>query len=108
MQHRSYIFLALLLGLVLSPAVQSYAAAEKNRSAEQDRFFETRIRPLLANNCYQCHGPDKQASDLRLDSREGVLRGGASGKSVIVAGQPEKSRLIRAVRHQDEMLKMPP
>ena len=83
-------------------------AADDKPAPTQLEFFEKRIRPLLADNCYQCHGPDKQKSSLRLDSREGLLRGGASGMPLVVAGQPDKSLLIRAVRHQDDMLKMPP
>jgi hypothetical protein len=102
-----FIFLVLLPGLVLSQAA-AVSAAQKQPTLEQIRFFETHIRPLLADNCYPCHGPDKQKSDLRLDSHEGLLRGGASGVPPIVAGQPEKSLLIRAVSHQDNMLKMPP
>ena len=107
MHHRS-ILLALLPGVVLSQAVPVHAADERQPTSEQVRFFETRSRPLLADNCYPCHGPDKQKSNLRLDSWEGILRGGASGTPPVVAGQPEKSLLIRAVRHQDDMLKMPP
>jgi hypothetical protein len=107
MHYRS-ILLALLPSVVLSQAPPVHAADARQRTPEQVRFFETRIRPLLADNCYPCHGPDKQKSDLRLDSREGLLRGGASGRPPVVVGQPEKSLLIRAVRHQDDMLKMPP
>src|SRR5690242_20365571 len=107
MHHRS-ILLALLPGVLLSQAAPVHAADERQPTSEQVRFFETRIRPLLADNCYPCHGPDKQKSNLRLDSREGLLRGGASGMPLVVAGQTGNSLLIRAVRHQDGMLKMPP
>ena len=67
-------------------------------------FFETRIRPLLVNNCFTCH-TDNEMGDLRLDSRSSLLRGGKSGPAV-VAGKPEESLLIRAVRQVGE-LKMP-
>jgi cytochrome c553 len=99
--------LALLAGLGLCCATGLGFAGPRTPTPEQVRFFETTIRPLLANHCYQCHGPDMQRSDLRLDSREAILRGGASGEPVIVAGQPEQSLLLRAVRRQGD-LKMPP
>ena len=81
--------------------------AETEPTAEQLRFFETSIRPLLADKCFKCHGAEKQWGTLRLDSREALLRGGDSG-AAIVSGKPKDSLLIRAVRHEDEDLKMPP
>ncbi len=70
-------------------------------------FFEREIRPLLAAHCYACHGPGTQTpmAGLRVDSREGLLRGGASGPA-IVPGHPERSRLIAMIRGKP--LSMPP
>jgi hypothetical protein len=68
-------------------------------------FFETRVRPVLANKCYSCHTASKLGG-LRLDSRAAILEGGKSGPAVI-PGKPSESLLIRAVRHADEKLKMP-
>jgi mono/diheme cytochrome c family protein len=68
-------------------------------------FFEREIRPVLAENCYSCHGPKASQSGLRLDSRAAVLKGGVRG-SALSAGAPEKSWLLRSVRHQG--LQMPP
>ena len=68
-------------------------------------LFENRIRPLLANNCYVCH-TDLESSGLRVDSRSALLTGGKRGAAV-VAGKPEDSLLIRAVRQKGN-LKMPP
>src|SRR3954464_7506933 len=73
-------------------------------AADDVEFFEKRVRPVLATNCYSCHGPDKQFGSLRLDSRERVLSGGKSGPAAI-PGKPNESLLIKAVRHQG--LKMP-
>src|SRR4051794_40360117 len=67
-------------------------------------FFETRVRPILANNCYGCHTNSKLGG-LRVDSREALLQGGSSGPS-IVPGSPEKSLLVSAVVQSGE-LKMP-
>jgi mono/diheme cytochrome c family protein len=70
-------------------------------------FFERKVRPLLAENCYSCHGPEKQKGKLRLDSPGAIRAGGESGP-ILVPGKPEESRMILAVSYQDEDLKMPP
>src|SRR5437016_14297048 len=78
-------------------------------SREGIEFFEKRIRPVLTEKCYKCHSAaaEKIKGGLRLDSRSGWMKGGESGP-VIVPGNPEKSRLIHAVRHTDSSLQMPP
>ncbi len=81
--------------------------AEPTPTPEQATFFETRIRPVLANNCFVCHGEKSQASGLRLDSRASLLKGGDSGPA-IVAGDPEKKSLLLKVIHQTGAIKMPP
>jgi len=68
-------------------------------------FFESHIRPILANNCYSCHAAS-QLGGLRVDSRDALLKGGKSGPA-IAPGEPDKSLLIRAVRQTDPKLKMP-
>ncbi len=68
--------------------------------------FENQIRPLLVKHCIGCHGPKKSESNLRLDSRAGVLKGGISGPAM-VPGQAQQSLLIQAVRHAGD-LEMPP
>ncbi len=70
-------------------------------------FFERKVRPLLAEQCYSCHGAEKQKGHLRLDSPGAIRAGGESG-SVVVPGDPLKSQLIIAVGYQSEDLKMPP
>ena len=69
-------------------------------------FFETRVRPVLAKNCFACHTATAMGG-LQLDSREHILKGGQDG-AVIVPGDPDKSLLIQAVRQTHEWLKMPP
>ncbi|MDB5339564.1 MAG: hypothetical protein JWN70_5183 [Planctomycetaceae bacterium] len=83
------------------------STAAEAPTAEQLQFFETSIRPVLVEHCQKCHGEAKQWGSLRLDSAKALLEGGDSGAAV-VPGQPEKSLLIRAIRQQDEDLKMPP
>src|SRR3954468_984503 len=68
-------------------------------------FFESKVRPLLAANCYDCHA-DERMGGLRVDSREALLKGGKSGPA-IVPGDPDKSLLIEAVRQTRATLKMP-
>ena len=75
-------------------------------AARHAEFFEARIRPVLAEHCFSCHGPKKQQSGLRLDSRGGLLKGADSGL-VVVPGRPEESPLIEVIRH-DATIKMPP
>ncbi|MFO1022784.1 MAG: PSD1 and planctomycete cytochrome C domain-containing protein [Planctomycetales bacterium] len=79
----------------------------KEPTAEQVQFFETGVRPVLTEHCQSCHGEKKQWGGLRLDSREALIKGGDSG-AVVVAGKPGKSRLIKAIRHDDPDFKMPP
>src|SRR5262245_30836064 len=71
-------------------------------------FFEKHVRPVLVEHCYKCHSAasEKLRGSLRLDTREGMLKGGDSGPA-IVPGDPDKSLLIKAVRHASEDLKMP-
>ena len=65
------------------------------------------MRPILAEHCYRCHGGEKHENDLFLNSRSGILKGGDRGPP-IVAGKPDDSVLIQAVRYTDDDLKMPP
>ena len=71
---------------------------------EQKDFFENRVRPVLAQNCFACH-TNSQMGGLRLDSLDGLLKGGKSGAAV-VPGAPEKSMMITAIRQTTE-IKMP-
>jgi hypothetical protein len=73
-------------------------------AAESDDFFESKVRPILVNNCSVCHG-DAAMSGLRVDSREGLLKGGSMGPAII-PGDPDASLLIRSVRQTGD-LKMP-
>jgi mono/diheme cytochrome c family protein len=69
-------------------------------------FFEQRIRPMLAEHCIECHGPEKQKGGLRVDSRTSLLHGGENGPAM-VPGKPEASLLLKAISHSDRELAMP-
>jgi hypothetical protein len=76
--------------------------------ADEETFFELKIRPVLAGTCFKCHGGSKVSGGLRVDSRDALLKGGDSGPA-LVAGEPERSLLLRALRHDaGSDLKMPP
>ncbi|MBI1313295.1 DUF1549 domain-containing protein [bacterium] len=94
---------------LLAAESESSDEADASRSAEmhaeQVRFFEARIRPLLAKRCFKCHGAEKQKGGLRVDAGANLLQGGESGPS-IVPGKPDESLLIESVRY--ESFEMPP
>ena len=85
---------------------QNEKAAPKFNQQQLD-FFETKVRPLLAKHCYECHGPKKQESELRLDSRDLILSGGASGEPAAIAGKPDQSILLQSIKHTGDY-EMPP
>ncbi|EDY17001.1 protein of unknown function DUF1549 [Chthoniobacter flavus Ellin428] len=99
----------LTVAAVLS-GVASAGAAVPSDLAQLD-FFEKKIRPVLSEQCYECHSATskKVKGGLLLDTAEGILKGGDSGPS-IVAGKPEKSLLLTSMKHSDPDpdLAMPP
>src|SRR5947199_4933577 len=81
-------------------------AAALARAAEPGEFFETKVRPVLAKNCYACHAESRMGG-LRLDSAAAIEKGGNSGP-VIIAGKPDESLLVQAIRRTHQRIKMPP
>src|SRR5881628_1971161 len=102
-------FLIFFLGACVLADAAAPTPFAPQLTAAQTAFFENKIRPLLTKNCYKCHSSEslKLKGELRLDTREGLLKGGSSGPA-IVPGDPEKSLLIKAVRYTDPDLQMPP
>ncbi len=98
------------VALVAGLLVGSLRAEEpKKPFAPADvQFFETKVRPLLSEFCFKCHGDVKRPKGgLRLDSLSAMLTGGDQGPA-LVPGQPDKSLLIKAITYADKELKMPP
>ncbi len=87
-------------------AVLSLAASGFAADPASVEFFETKVRPVLAEHCYSCHGPKKQNAGLRLDTAEGFRKGADAGP-VAVAGDPTKSRLVKAIERKGDY-PMPP
>ena len=90
---------ALLLGLASGPSVGVLPGAEP------DKFFETKVRPLFVAQCQVCHGDKQQMGGIDLSRKQGLDRKGAA--SIVVAGDPDASPLIHAIRY-DSKIKMPP
>jgi Ca2+-binding EF-hand superfamily protein len=82
---------------------------DKISNSEGLAFFETKIRPVLVNKCYECHSADaeKVKGGLALDTREGIRIGGDSGPAV-VPGNLAASLLIKAIRFESKDFAMPP
>ena len=76
------------------------------RGDERLEFFEKRIRPVLAAHCYECHGPKKSESDLRVDHISFLKREGEYGR-VLVPGEPLESGVFVSLTHANEDLMMP-
>jgi len=100
---------AFSLASLLTPASNVVAADAPN--PEGVKLFEAKIRPILAEHCVGCHGPEKQKGKLRLDTREGLLKGGMDEDKVVKViepGNPDKSMIIEAINYKNEDIQMPP
>lgn len=80
---------------------------KNDKDNEGNSFFKTTIKPILEDNCYECHGFNKKKGGLQLKTISQALEGGDTGP-VIVPGDSEESLLIKAVRHLDPDFQMPP
>lgn len=96
----------LALAAVLLPWT-AQAATKELTPAELD-FFEKKVRPILVDQCYKCHSStEKIKGGLSVESLDDILKGGDTGPA-IVTGDPDKSRLIEAIRYKNQDLQMPP
>ncbi len=87
-----------LIALLFAPLADSSAAAPD---------FEKEILPVLEKRCFECHGPEKQKSGLRVDGRAALLKGGDFGAAV-VPGDAAGSHLIEVITSTDDEVRMPP
>jgi hypothetical protein len=96
----------LRFGLLL--AFAAFSMGRAGAQTDGADFFEKNVRPVFAQRCMVCHGGGGEPmGGLRLDSREAILHGGTRGPAM-VAGKPDESLLIQAVRQTGNGLKMPP
>ena len=96
-----------LLVLACAPLAISPACGEEAPTADDLAFFEAKIRPVLVDKCYKCHGAEEanRKAGLRLDSRAGIQKGGENG-ALIDRDKPNESLLLLALRHEGP--EMPP
>src|SRR5262245_3720450 len=103
----------LVMGLGIAGFGLGARAAEQLAVAKDDpagiEFFEKKIRPVMAERCYECHSAKakKVKGKLKMDTKEDFEKGGETGK-IVIPGDVEKSPIIKAVRWKDEDLQMPP
>ena len=97
--NSTYFLLLGLITLTVSPSL-----------AETKIDFNRDVRPILSDNCFACHGPDKGKikGELRLDDRALALKGGESGDPAIVPGKPDESSILKRIVTTDEDDHMPP
>src|SRR5436853_7008353 len=102
---RAACLVVLFFALCLTAAAQT-ARAPASQTAKVE-FFEKKVRPVLANHCYNCHSANTNSKGgLRVDDRNGLVIGGGRG-AAIVPGHPEKSLLMQAVKQTHDKVKMP-
>src|SRR5438552_5135509 len=91
----------------LTPAPEDRAT--RPAGAATGISFNRDVRPILAENCYACHGPDRnrRQKELRLDLEEVATGPLPSGHVAIVPGHPETSALLQRVTDPDELRRMP-
>ncbi len=84
------------------------SSSSSSKNNDKLEFFEKKIRPILYDNCFNCHSADnKEAGGLRVDDHRALLKGGNTGAAV-VPGKPQASVLIKRVTHADDKKTMPP
>src|ERR1043166_3164963 len=102
--HKSYFFLLIFLALL--PGRTSGQDAPRPQLSPE--FFSSKVYPLLEAKCFGCHGELKdREGEFDMRTREGLLKGGESGKPALIPGKPDESPMFRAVL-RTEKLKMPP
>lgn len=90
-------------------ATTTLAAADGPAPVDGVALWREKVSPLLASSCIECHGAKKAKRNLRLDSREGILKGGRGLGPAVVPGKPDESPLLKVcLLPRDDELAMPP
>src|SRR5262249_36203363 len=109
----SWAVLALTRVLPVGPALDKPAAAPQTPQAQMPKDvqkidFAQKIKPLLERSCVACHSGEKPRGLFRINGRDAILQGGASGAAAVVPGNSEKSPLIDHVSDKVPESEMPP
>jgi cytochrome c553 len=107
MHSTSHRVAGLALWSLVALGASADRAAAAPASGEGNEFFEKKVRPVLVEHCFRCHGNGRKKGSLSLQSRDELLKGGDSGPAA-VPGRPEASRLVGAVGYKNVDLQMPP
>ncbi|APZ92932.1 PSD1 and planctomycete cytochrome C domain-containing protein [Fuerstiella marisgermanici] len=100
-----------LFRVLLAVSLLSGFALPGSRCATADDGavdFTKQIEPILQQHCIDCHGPDEQESQFRLDRLSVMLSGGNSGEPAVVPREPDRSYLMKLIRHKEPGMEMPP
>ena len=104
---RHFFIAAILADCTLANSLEAADLPKLPAPANRKVDFAKDIQPLLANNCYECHGSEKQKGALRLDQKEAALKGGDTGP-ILVAGKSVESLLIQVVTGtKEDIARMP-
>lgn len=102
----SLLFAMLSLATAGVRAEEPAAASDPKAAAAAEEFFEREVRPVLMVSCLECHGPETQEAEVRVDALAHLLNGNENGP-LVVPGDVAASRLIEAIRYEGEV-QMPP
>ncbi len=107
---RDAFWLLILLGLLAPHPSTSAFGGEPLKRPTRTIEYNADVRPILAKNCFSCHGRDEvhRAKKLRLDQREAAIQELEDASVAIVPGSPDESELIARVTAEDQSLRMPP
>lgn len=111
LQEKMIVITSKLTRLILAALVLAFAApahGEPTAGNGPPVDYRRDILPILANNCFTCHGPAEQKADLRLDQREHALKPTRSKATPILPGKSSESELIRRIYADDDAKRMPP
>ncbi len=101
-------FAARMVVMLVTAAAVSFARAQDE--AARPEFYATQVKPVLANNCYRCHGGMNHRGGLNMETRAAMLKGGHDG-AALVPGDPARSLLVQLMRHEgpaNDPMPMPP
>ena len=107
--HTAYALCLCLVGTLLATGCHSRTQTANGDQGKRKIDFNQDVQPILASNCFSCHGPDPEMrkAGLRLDLGESAFKKRPGHRDAIVPGHPEKSELIKRIESKDAHYLMP-